>query len=218
MRFLFLSISAMILLNATTVSAQGLPANPWSAKQEVIGDTVLHISRDDINPPIADNNINNQEESLNFNTQELKDTALRIKEKLQQDSNQTNNDSASKDEEVSAVEAFNAFNTLSKYVGQNNQSDNSKVQNNTSSASFDEIKRKVQEMMKKNNTNSASYSNETSQNNALTQELNKAKSKYHHYKSKVTSNYNDLKSKAQPVINSVKKGINEAEKATGMNF
>lgn len=216
MRFLFLSISVMVLLTPLTVNAQGLPANPWAAKQEVIGNTVLHVSRDDINPPVADNNMNIQEESINFDTQELKDTALRIKEKLQQNSNQIDNN-ASNNEEVSAVEAFNAFNTLSKYVGQNNQSDNSKVQNNTSS-SFDEIKRKMQEMMKKSSSNSNSYSSATSQSSELTRELNKAKNKYHHYKSQVTSNYNNLKGKAQPMIDSVKKSINEAEKATGMKF
>ena len=187
MRFLFLPIQVMILLYATNVSAQGLPANPWLTKREVINNTVTHISRDNITAQAVDNNINIQDDNIDYNTQELKDTILNIKEKLQQGENQTN--AASDNKEVNAIDAFNAFNTLSKYVGQNNQSDNAKVNNNHNSASFGDIKRKMQKMMNNNGNTSSSAS--TSQSNEITREFDKAKNKYHHYKSQVTSNYNN---------------------------
>lgn len=213
MRFCFLLIFGLLSLNAVTANAQGLPANPWAAKQEVINGSVLHISRDNINQQPIGNNASEQSESSSQDMEELKNIAASIKEKWQQRDNQVNDTSAStpEDDKVGTVEAFNAFNTLSKYMQQNNKSDNSNVQNNNSS-SFEDFKREIQKMMDKQKTTSSSSDNK------ISRELGHAKHQYNHYKSQLTSNYNNLKNKAQPVINEVKKGLNEAERTTGMKF
>ena len=210
MRFTFGLILCSILATATIVHAEGLPANPWAAKQEVIGDTVLHVTRDDINRPnpAQNRNINSSQDM-----QELQNIAASIKEKwnnsttnqAQQQQQQQNNE-----DDVNAIDAVNALNTLSRYMNKSN--DNSTDNNTSSSQDMSALKQKLSDMLNK------SKSASSQQNSQTARQMNKAKYEYNRYKSQLNSNYNTLKNKAKPVIDTMKKSVQEAEKASGIKF
>lgn len=206
MRFTFGLILCSILATATIVHAEGLPANPWAAKQEVIGDTVLHVTRDDINRPnpTQNRNINSSQDM-----QELQDIAASIKEKW---SNSTANkpQQQNNEDDVNAIDAVNALNTLSRYM--NKDKDNSDDGDTSSSPDMSAFKQKLSDMLNK------SKSASSQQNSQTARQMNKAKYEYNRYKSQLNSNYNTLKNKAKPVIDTMKKSVQEAEKASGIKF
>lgn len=206
----FIMLCALFLA-ATAAFAEGLPANPWAAKKEIINDTVLHVSRDELvrSEPVQRNNTDRND------MQELQNIAASIKEKWQQNSQaqpQENNYNNNNDDSVSTLDAVKALDTLSRYMNRNNQSDNNSASDNNTSPDFSILKQKF------SGFSAQSQAKTSAANSEAKREMNKLKHKYYHYKSQFNSNYNSLKNKAQPMINTMKKSVKEAEKATGVNF
>ena len=211
MKYCSFIILCALFLTANTAFAEGLPANPWAAKKEIINDTVLHVSRDELvrSEPVQHNNTGCND------MQELQNIAASIKEKWQQNSQvqpQENNYNNNNDDSVSTLDAVKALDTLSRYMNRNNQSDNNSANDNNTSPDFSVLKQKFSGFSAQNQAKSSAANSESQR------EMNRLKHKYYHYKSQFNSNYNSLKNKAQPMINTMKKSVKEAEKATGVNF
>ena len=211
MKYCSFIILCALFLTVNTAFAEGLPANPWAAKQEIIDGTVLHVSRDELvrSEPVQRNNTDRND------MQELQNIAASIKEKWQQNSqvqSQENNYNNNNDDSVSTLDAVKALDTLSRYMNRNNQSDNNSANDNNTSPDFSVLKQKFSGFSAQSQAKSSAANSETQR------EMNRLKHKYYHYKSQFNSNYNSLKNKAQPMINTMKKSVKEAEKATGVNF
>ena len=204
-------ILCALFLTATAAFAEGLPANPWAARQEIIDDTVFHASRNEL---VRSESVQHNNTDRN-NMQELQDIAASIKEKWQQNSQarpQKNNNN-NNDDSVSTLDAVQALDTLSRYMNRNNQSDNNNsASGSNTSSDFSVLKQKF------SGFSAQSQAKDSAANSEALREMNKLKHKYYHYKSQLNSNYNSLKNKAQPMINTMKKSVQEAEKATGVNF
>ena len=200
-----------LFLTVNTAFAEGLPANPWAAKQEVIDGTVLHVSRDELvrSEPVQHNNTGRND------MQELKDIAASVKEKWQQNSQTQPQEQSynNNNNSVSTIDAVQALDTLSRYMNKNN-TQNSKVAPtySESSTDFSALKQKF------SGFTAQSQAKASAANSEAQQKINKLKYEYNHYKSQLNSNYNSFKNKAQPMIDTMKKSVREAEKATGVNF
>ena len=205
MRFYFFAIfTIMFSVNA---SAQGLPANPW-----------VNRPQNNEQRAVINENVNyNQEESRNAEEiAELKASVAELQNKMMQNQNNNTNNAQNNNTQgnkVSSVEALNAFDTLSKYVQQGNNNGNQNTQNRGTDT-LANAKKQLQKLMDNNgNQNSNNY-----QNNKVSAQFNQMERKYKYYKNQVTSGYYDIKNKTVPIVNSVKKSIDEAEKVTGVNF
>lgn len=201
-----LAVLCCICVIPFSVQAEGLPANPWASKQEVIGNTVLRVSREDINPPAQSSD--NQENGIQYK-QQWRNITKQIENKWQQKNAQTTTENTSGNEDVNAVDALNALNTLSRYMNQNNGNN---TNTNTSSESLANLKQKLSGMINKNGTQ------ETAPKSSASKELNKIKYQYNRYKSQFNQEYNTIKNKTKPLYNTMKSSIQEAERATGVNF
>lgn len=210
MRLVFLMILYSVLTVPTNIHAEGLPANPWAAKQEVIGDTVLHVTREDINHSTQEPNEN---PNNNQEIRELQHIAASLKEKWNQKTSEQTQEQ-NEEKEVDTIDALNALNTLSRYMNKNNNNDGNEVSNQSTdnSPDFSSFKEKISALMNKKKAESYQQNSQTSR------EFNKAKYEYNRYKSQLSSNYNTLKNKAKPVIDTMKKSVQEAEKASGIKF
>ena len=206
MRFYFFVIfTTMFSVNA---SAQGLPANPWAN----------HPHNNQQHAVINENvNYNKAENKNAEDIEELKASVAELQNKIMQQNNTNdmqNNTQANQDTKVSSVEALNAFNTLSKYVQQGSDNSSNQNTNNNATDTFANAKKQLQRIM----DNNGQQKSNNYQNSKVSAQLNQMERKYKYYKNQVTSGYHDIKNKTAPIVNSMKKGIDEAEKVTGVNF
>lgn len=208
MRYCFFTL--FCLLGISTVHAEGLPANPWINRNANVSGNTGYVQKGDV-----------PAQTINYSTQydyaqemkELQNVAENLKQKWTQ-AEQTGNSSsntAKDNNSVSAADAFNAFTTLSKYVEQKENGQNN-GQNSGNSTEFGNIKQKFSDMIAQNKAKVATH------NSYANQKINKAKYEYNHYKAQLQSNYNSLKSKTKPLYDTMKKSVQEAEKATGVKF
>lgn len=224
MRRYFFAILCLCFLKCYNASAQGLSANPWlsrgnaSAAQNgaVYQNTSEYIPSSAQNLPAVQNTTPAVSDYAT-DMQELQNITDTIKERWAQNNNRQaqSGNTGSQNDEVSAMEAYQAFSTLHKYMNQNNSAADTQSANKNS-AGFVQLKNKFQHVM--NKKDAATIPARNSVTNFYQPQLNKAKNKYRHYKSQATSNYNTLKNKTQPLVNAVKKSMDEAEKATGIKF
>lgn len=205
MRFCFLVSLSFFMLTVTTVYAEGLPANPWIAKNvnNTAGAGYAQTPNEQVTNSVADTTAED--------IAELKNTMASIERKLEQNQNNNLQTSAQPaNDNVNTVEALGALNTLSRYMHQSDNVQNTENTQNTDK--LNNLKEKFSEMMaqgKKKTSASNSYA---------TKKVNKAKYEYNHYKAQLQSNYNSIKNKTKPLYDTVKKSVQDAEKAAGVNF
>lgn len=218
MRFCFMAL--FLLFGATTVRAEGLPANPWLSKNiassanngYVQNDNTQIFSAEDVQNVSTQTSAADHKLQYDFKQemQNLQDIAANLKAKSEQADNSSNNVRENNDN-VSTSDALKAFGTLSEYLKQK-KDDANNGRNNGNSDDFGGIKRKFSDMMNQGKTKTSS------QNSFTNQKINKAKYEYNRYKSQFQYNYNSLKNKTKPLYDTMKKSVQEAEKATGVKF
>ena len=208
MRFYFFVI--FIMISSVNASAQGLPANPWAN----------HPHNNEQQAVINENISYNQAENKNAeDIAQLKASVVELQNKMMQNNNNNttdtqNNSQINQDNKVSSVEALKAFNTLSKYVQQGNNNNSNQHTETGGMDTLANAKKQLQKIM--DNGSQSNFNNY--QNSKVSAQINQMERKYKYYKNQVTSGYHDIKNKTAPIVNSMKKSIDEAEKVTGVNF
>ena len=208
MKHCFFIISCTLALVANTAYAEGLPANPWSAKQEIIDNTIFHASRNDIvrsNPAPSTNS--------GQNTIGLKDITSSFRNSWEQNKQQ-HIQTTTDNNDVNTIDALNALNTLSRYMNNNHNNNNNADTTDTTgnSMDFSALKQKF------SNISNQSKAKVSAQNSETDRQIRKLKYKYNYYKSEVNSGYDSIKNKTKPIYDTMKKSVQEAEKISGVKF
>lgn len=205
MRLFFYIMFGMLCMTSSIAQAEGLSANPWISRTTIADDTIAIVTRERQQPQPAADNLSSELTDLSATTGTIKDKIL---QKFDNTAPISTEDNSS--DKVSTLEAINAANTLSKFMQQKN--------NSTPSAATPKIDfSNLMQKMRKNQNKTTSQPS-APKNNYSTQQLNKAKYQYNHYKSQVISNYNNLKNKTEPIYREISKGFKEVEKTTGIKF
>lgn len=206
---LFFAASLVSVFTSFSAFAEGLPANPWTA----------HAARGSL-PAVAQVQNTAASQAQNFDTKELNEVISALKNAVNDSVQAAQNNGASRQASAQAsdftdtADNMKALWVLSQYL-KKNQSENS-----SQNISDDGIKQIMRILAQSggNNAQARQAAPSVGLSPQAKRQLNSLKYEYNKYRSQLVSNYNYLRKQAKPLVNTMEKSMNEAQRATGIKF